>query len=141
MKTLKAIMTGLALLMVCGFASAKTITLNNPTKDEAVDTYTNAVVHGDLSGIENAIDDDAQFNMTRAGHTTILTKDELINYLKSGADFQQKCKCTGSVVQDTDDKYIKKVTMDFGGYIRTDVVTAERAGNGWKVTKVETSFN
>ncbi|MGZ3777504.1 MAG: hypothetical protein ACXVI9_07915, partial [Mucilaginibacter sp.] len=61
MKTLKAIMMGLALTLTIGVANAAPKTHHNLTKDEVVDTYTNAVVRGDLNGIDNAIDDNAQF--------------------------------------------------------------------------------
>ena len=140
MKTLKAMMMGLALLVFCGVANAGVKVSHNPTKDEVVDTYVNAVTKGDLSGIDNAIDEDAQFNTMRGDHVNTLNKGELLDYLKANANTKQDCKCTSSVMLDTDDKYVKKVVMQFGDITRTDVVTAERAGEGWKITKVETSF-
>ena len=33
-----------------------------------------------------------------------------------------------------------KVDMKYSDFTRTDVITAEHAGHGWKITKVETSF-
>jgi hypothetical protein len=140
MKTLKAMMMGLALLVFCGVANAGVKVSHNPTKDEVVDTYVNAVTKGDLSGIDNAIDEDAQFNTMRGDHVNTLNKGQLLDYLKDNANTKQDCKCTSSVMLDTDDKYVKKVVMQYGDITRTDLVTAERAGEGWKITKVETSF-
>ena len=140
MKTLKAMMIGLALLVFCGVANAGVKVLHNPTKDEVVDTYVNAVTQGDLKGIDDAIDEDAQFNTVRGDHVNTLNKGQLLDYLKDNANTKQDCKCTSAVMLDTDDKYVKKVVMQFGDITRTDVVTAERAGEGWKITKVETSF-
>lgn len=140
MKTLKAMMIGLAFLLVCGVASAAKPANHNSTKDEVIDAYLNAVVHGNLEGIDNAIDDDAQFNTVRGEHTNTLNKGQLIDYLKASAGAQQDCKCTATVVQDTDDIFIKKVDMNYGDFTRTDVITAQRVGNGWKITKVQTSF-
>ena len=78
MKTLKAMMMGLALLVFCGVANAGVRVSHNPTKDEVVDTYVNAVTHGDLKGLDDAIDDDAQFNTKRGDNVNTLTKDPAI---------------------------------------------------------------
>jgi hypothetical protein len=140
MKTLKAMMMGLALLLFCGVANAGVKISHNPTKDEVVETYVNAITHGDLKGIDNAIDDDAQFSTVRGDHVSTLNKGELLDYLKANANGGEDCKCSASVVQDSDDKYVKKVVMQYGDVTRTDVITVEPAGDGWKITKVETSF-
>ena len=140
MKTLKAMMIGLALLLVCGLANAAKPAYHNPTKDEVIDTYLNAVVHGNLDGIDNAIADEALFNTVRGERTTTLNKGQLIDYLKASAGAQQDCKFTATVVQDTDDTFVKKVEMNYGDFTRTDVITVQPAGNGWKITKVQTSF-
>jgi Putative lumazine-binding len=140
MKTLKAMMMGLALLVFCGVANAGVRVSHNPTKDEVVDTYVNAVTHGDLKGLDDAIDDDAQFNTKRGDNVNTLTKDQLLDALKADAGIRQDCKCTATVLQDMDDTFIKKVEMNYGDFTRTDVVTAQRTGYGWKITKVETSY-
>jgi hypothetical protein len=140
MKTLKAMMMGLALLVFCGVANAGVKVSHNPTKDEVVDTYVNAVTHGDLKGLDDAIDNDAQFNTKRGDHVNTLNKGQLLDDLKANAGTQQDCKCTATVVQDTDDTFTKKVEMNYGDFTRTDVITAQRAGDGWKITKVETSY-
>ena len=42
--------------------------------------------------------------------------------------------------KDDDEKKVMKVNMKYADYTRTDIVTAEPEGKGWKITKVETSF-
>jgi hypothetical protein len=133
---------GLALLIVCGVANASTkATHGNLTKEEVIDTYLNAVVHGKLTGIESAIDDDAQFNMTRGENVNTLSKKQMLAALKASENIEQDCKCTNKIVQDDDDTVIRKVEMKYGDFTRTDVITAQRSGNNWKITKVETSYN
>jgi hypothetical protein len=141
MKTLKFVMLGTALLFafVVTNAAAKT-THASPTKEEVINTYLNAVVHGKLDGIDNAIDNDAEFNMIRGGNVKTLTKPQIISSLKSSENVEQDCQCTKSVVQDSDDATVLKVEMKYNDFTRTDVITAERAANGWKITKVDTSF-
>lgn len=140
MKTLKALMMGLALLLVCSISQAAPISHGNSTKDQVIDTYLNAVVHGKLDGVSDAIDDDAQFAIKRGEHINTLTKAQIMDALKTNVNVEQDCQCTKSVMQDDDMKKVLKVDMKYADYTRTDIITAEPVGAGWKVTKVETSF-
>jgi len=141
MKTLKAMMVGMALLLVCGISqAAPTTSYDNSTKDEVMNTYLNAVVHGKLSGIDDAIDDDAQFDMKRGDNINTLTKSQILDALKTNANVEQDCQCTKTVVRDEDDIHVIKVDMKYTDFTRTDVITAQHEGNKWKITKVETSF-
>ena len=140
MKTLRAMMMGLALLLVCGISQAAPIGHGNSTKDEVLDTYLNAVVHGKIAGIDNVIDDDATFYMERGENVNTLTKSQIISSLKVNENIEQDCQCTKTVLQNEDDISKVKIEMKYKDFTRTDVVTAERASKGWKITKVETSF-
>jgi len=141
MKTLKAMMMGLALTLALGVANAAPKTHHNsPTKDEVIDTYLNAVVHGNTDGINNAIDDDAQFYTFHSDRVSQLNKGQMVAYLKANPAVSQDCQCSSTVLQDTDDIFVKKEEIKYDGVTRTDVITAQRAGDGWKITKVETSF-
>ncbi|MDB5134846.1 MAG: nuclear transport factor 2 family protein [Mucilaginibacter sp.] len=140
MKTLKSIMIGMALLLVSVATNAASTTHHNTTKDEVMDTYLNAVVHGKLEGIDNAIDDDAEFNMIRGNNVNTLHKQQILNTLKAGENIEQDCKCTKSIVQDNDDASTLKVEMKYADFTRIDLITAQRVAGGWKITKVDTSF-
>lgn len=140
MKTLKTMLMGLALLFAFGTAVAATATGSKPTKDEVFNTYLNAVVHGKLAGFEDAVDDDAQFNIIRGDNVNTISKQQVINSLKLAENVDQNCECTKTVVQDTDNMSVLKVEMKYADFSRVDVITAERAGKGWKITKVDTSY-
>ncbi|MDB5123050.1 MAG: nuclear transport factor 2 family protein [Mucilaginibacter sp.] len=140
MKTVKTMLMGLALLFAFGTAGAATPSGSKPTKDDVFNTYLNAIVHGKLNGIDDAIDNDAEFNYIRGDNVNRITKQQVINALKSDENVEQNCQCTRSVVQDSDDLSTLKVEMKYAGFTRVDVITAQRAGNGWKITKVDTSY-
>jgi hypothetical protein len=141
MKTLKSIMLGMALLLVSVATNAASKTTHHSTtKDEVMDTYLNAVVHGKLGGIDNVIDDDAEFNMIRGNNVNTLHKQQILSTLKAGENIEQDCKCTKSVVQDSDDASVLKVEMKYADFTRIDLITAQRVAGGWKITKVDTSF-
>ena len=131
---------GLALLLVGSISQAAPKSHGNSTKDEVLDTYLNAVMHGKLAGVNDAIDDDAQFNMKRGDRVNTLTKAQIIDALKSSENVDRDCQCAKTVLQDDDAKKVLKVDLKFSDYTRTDVITTERIGSGWKITKVETSF-
>jgi hypothetical protein len=140
MKTLKSIMMGLALLLVCNISKAAGSNYKGVSKDDAINTYLNAVVHGKLAGVEDVIADGVQFNMIRGDKVTTMNKEQLIGSLKAGENTEQDCKCSKSVVQDNDDATVTKVEMKYTDFTRIDVITTQKVGNGWKITKVDTSF-
>lgn len=141
MKTLKALMMGMALLLICGVSQAKSLISNDNSKDQPIDTYLNAVVHGKLNGIDNAIDDDAQFDMKRGDNVNTLTKSQIMSSLKVNENIEQDCQCTKTVVRNDDDVEVLKVDMKYQNFTRTDMITAHREGSKWRITRVETSFN
>ena len=140
MKTLKAMIMGMALLLICGASQATSLIGNDNSKDKAIDTYLNAVIHGKLAGIDDAIDNAAHFDMKRGNSVNTLTKSQILSSLKANENIEQECQCTKTVVRDDDDMKVIKVDMKYNDFTRTDVVTTEHAGSGWKITKVETSF-
>jgi Putative lumazine-binding len=141
MKILKKMMMALAVMFTCGVSyAASSHSTKNPTKDEVINTYLNAVVHGKLAGIDDAINDDAQFTMTRGERVNTLNKRQILENLKSSENIEQGCQCTKTVVQDSDDMTTQKVEMKYDDFTRTDVITAQRVGRGWEITKVDTSF-
>ncbi|HTK20422.1 MAG TPA: nuclear transport factor 2 family protein [Mucilaginibacter sp.] len=139
MKTLKAMVMGVALLFVCAMAQAAPAG-HNLTKDEVLDTYLNAVVHGKTAGIDDAIDDDATFSMQRGENVHTLTKSQVVSSLKANENIEQDCQCAKTVLQNDDDISKVKVEMKYKDFTRVDVVTARHQGNKWLITSVETSY-
>lgn len=143
MKTLRSMMLGLAMLATGSVVYAAPVSHhNNATKGEVVNTYVDAVVYGDLSNVSDAIADNAQFYTIRGAGTLVNahTKQEMMDYLKSEAALHEHCACTSTVLQDSGSTYIEKVEMKYKNLTRTDVITAHRDGDEWKITKVETSY-
>ncbi|MDB4904053.1 MAG: nuclear transport factor 2 family protein [Mucilaginibacter sp.] len=141
MKTLKSIVLSLVLLVVFigtkAAASTPSLALN---KDAVINIYLNAIVHGKLNGIDDAIDDDAHFNMIRGQVVNTLNKNQILNYLKAIGNTEQNCTFTTDVIKERDNVIIIKVEMKYNELTRTDIVTEVGSGNEWKITKVDTSF-
>jgi hypothetical protein len=129
------------LLFICQNLSASTLPKRSDlSKYRAVNIYINAVVHGKPNGITDAIDDDAFFNIQHGSKANVAYKPQLLYALRWTENTEQKCKYTKSIVWEDENLSIQKLSMKFPDFTRTDVITLQRAGSGWKITKVETSF-
>jgi len=140
MKTFKKMMLALAILLTAGAAYSATASSHAPGKEDVINTYLNAVVHGKLAGVEDIIDDDAEFNLIRGNNVNRLNKGQILAALQSSENIDTDCQCTKTVVQDSDEISTQRVEMKYADFTRVDVITAQHAGNGWKITKVDTSF-
>ena len=141
MKTLRTMMVGLALIAVCGVANAATTSHHGGNaKTEVIDTYVNAIVHGNLNDIDNAIYDDARFYIVHGPRVIISDKSHVLDYLKINEHIDQNCNCKSTVLLDSDEKFVEEVQIQYDAITRTDVITTQLTGDGWKITKVETSF-
>ncbi len=141
MKTLKSIVLSLVLLVVfMGTKAAASTPSLALSKDAVINIYLNAIVHGKLEGIDEAIDDDASFNMIRGQIVNTLNKNQILNYLKAIGNAEQNCTFTTDVIKERDNVIIIKVEMKYNELTRTDIVTEVGSGKKWKITKVDTSF-
>ena len=138
MKTLKSIMFGLALLLATGVANAKSTTPSALSKNDVVTVYTNAVIHGNLQNLEQALAKDVEYTMYRGEKTFKLNKQALIGSFKASENVEQKCQYTSTIVSDVDQTMVLKFDMQFDGYIRSSTLTIKKQGEDWKITKIET---
>jgi hypothetical protein len=141
MKTLKSIVLGLALLVVCSVAKANTYTDGeNLTQNYAINTYVNAMTHGKLKGLSEVLDSDVKFSMLRGKTVLNFNKSEMIESLAPTKDVDQDCTTTTSVVESNEAMAVIKVDMQFEGFLRTNMVTVTNTGKGWKITNIYSVF-
>ena len=140
MKTLKSMLTGIALLFICVAASATVKqSADKPTKSDVVNTYIDAIAHGKTDNLSNILDDGLQFNIVRGDNVNTLTKDQLLDYMKSNTVADAPVSTNTTIVRQDDDAYVVKVDFKYGDFTRTDTVTLEN-NSGWVVTKVQSTF-
>lgn len=141
MKTLKSIVLGLALLIVCSVAKANTYTDGeNLTQDYAISTYIDAMTHGKLKGLSEVLDSDVKFSMLRGKTVLHFTRNEMLESLNASKNVEQECTTTTSVVENNEAMAVIKVDMQFQGFLRTNMVTVTNTGKGWKITNVYSIF-
>jgi hypothetical protein len=135
MKILKSILLGLTLIIACTIAKAA----DKPSKLEVLDVFMNASTHGKITGLENVLDKDLEFNMKRGERTVTVNKAQALDYFKASENIEQQCKCSTTTIEDNDRYTVMKVEMKYETYTRINVVTIKDTTSGWKITKIDTS--
>ena len=133
-------MFGLALVLASTIANAnvKHYVSNALSKSDVVSVYTNAVIHGNLQNIEQALAKDVEFTIHRGEKAFKLNKQALMDSFKASENVEQTCQYTTSVVSDIDNTMVLRLDMQYEGYVRTSTITIKQQGNDWKITKIET---
>lgn len=141
MKTLKSMLGGLILLLVCATAANAAVkpAAMRLTKEDVVNIYIDAIAHGDMKGLDNVLDDSLHYIVQRGNNPMTLHKDDLMDYLRTNpAD--PSVTTTTTVVEDGDRHTRIRVEFKYAKYTRTDLLTLDDYG-GWMITKVESSFS
>ncbi len=138
MKTLKSVMFGLALLVACTAAKA----INKPTpatltKNDVLEIYLNAVIHGKIDGLDKILSDDVHYKMYRGDNVVNLNKKRILESFKASENIEQDCKYTTSIVEDNNDGMVVKLEMKYGNYTRVNLITISSDRPDWKITKIE----
>lgn len=137
MKTLKSIVLGLALLVVGTVANAANKPAIELTKNEVLNIYINALVHGKVDGLENILADDVKFTMYRGTSEVNLNKKNILAALKASENIEQGCTTTTAVLDETKKSMVVRVSMDYGGYKRINLLTISLNRADFKITKIE----
>jgi hypothetical protein len=141
MKTLKSIILGLALLVVCSVAKAnENAEGENLTKNYAINTYVDAMTRGKIQGLNEVIDQSAKFSMLRGKNVLSFSKSEMLESLKATKNVEQDCTTSTSTVESNSELAVVKVDMQFDGFTRSNYVTIANTGKGWKITNVYSVF-
>lgn len=141
MKTLRSMMLGLTLLIICGAVKANAAPINdNLTKTYAVNTYVNAITRGKLDGLNDVLDKSVKFSMLRGNDVLSFDKKEMLNFMRKDRNVQQTCLTSTHVVENSNDVAVVRVDMKYDNFVRSNYVTVANTGAGWKITNVYSVF-
>jgi len=141
MKNLKTLALSLAILVTF---TAKAVSINTDnealTVNHAVNTYVNALIHGQVSDLSAVIDQNAKFTMLRGKKMLSFSKADFINSIKENENVEQQCVTSTSVTESNNDLTVVKVDMKYTDFIRTSYVTLANTTDGWKITSIYSVF-
>ena len=142
MNTLVKTFAAAALIAVSTFAmaaegpGAKTTKANVKlsTADLALDHYVAVITEGESAGVEQLFTED--FNQKiQSSNVQSNSRSEVVKSLKKQKGEKLNCTVSTDIIEESADYMVAKVTLKFENFTKTDLVTLERVGNDWKVSK------
>ena len=138
MKTLKTIMLGVSLFIICSLNANAAQRAPRPSQTDVLNIFMNASTHGKIEGLEEVLANDMEYQVKRGTKTTITSKKQLLDLYKANQNIEQGCICTTNTIENADNVVVK-IDMKYDTYTRTNVVTMVNTNTGWRITKVNTS--
>ncbi|UPZ35270.1 nuclear transport factor 2 family protein [Sphingobacterium sp. PCS056] len=114
-------------------------TVNLSTADLAIDHYVAVMTEGQSAGVEQLFTTDFS-QKVHASEDKTNSRSEVISFLKKQKGEQLNCKTSTTIVQESADYMIAKVTMQFDGFTKTDLVTLVNDGGNWKISQSINSY-
>ena len=147
MRTLVKTFAAAALIAVSTFAmaaegpgtkSAKA-NVNLSTADLALDHYVAVTTEGESAGVEQLFA--ADFNQKiQSSNAQSHSREAVVKSLKKQKGEKLNCTVSTAIIEESADYMVAKVTLKFESFTKTDLVTLERVGNEWKVSKSINSY-
>ena len=120
-------------------AKATKTNVNLSTADFALDHYVAVTTEGESAGVEQLFADD--FNQKiQASNAQSNSRSEVVKLLKKQKGEKLNCAVSTDIIEESADYMVAKVTLKFENFTKTDLVTLERVGNDWKVSKSINSY-
>ncbi|PUV22524.1 nuclear transport factor 2 family protein [Sphingobacterium athyrii] len=147
MRTLVKTFAAAALIAVSTFAmaaegpgskSAKA-NVNLSTADFALDHYVAVTTEGQSAGVEQLFAEDFSQKI-QASNAQSHSREAVIKSLKKQKGERLNCMVSTYILEESADYMVAKVTLKFESFTKTDLVTLERVGNEWKVSKSINSY-
>jgi len=147
MKTLAKTFAAAALIAVSTFAmaaegpdaKATKVNINLSTADFALEHYVAVTTEGESSSVERLFA--ADFNQKiQAFNAQNHSRSEVVKLLKKQKGEHLNCAVSTAIIEESADYMVAKVTLKFENFTKTDLVTLERVGNDWKVSKSINSY-
>jgi len=147
MKTLVKTFAVAALIAVSTFAMAaegpgsksEKANVNLSTADFALEHYVAVTTEGESAGVEKLFAED--FNQKiQASNAQNHSRNEVVKSLKKQKGEKLNCTVSTDIIEESVDYMVAKVTLKFENFTKTDLVTLERVGNDWKVSKSINSY-
>lgn len=138
-KTIITIATVFAL--VIGF-NASAATMANPLKNfdsKAIAlTYLQTISSGDTQYNKHLYAKDFEYRNT--ANNQVVNKTEYLQFLKSNKGLQYNCTTNYDILDQTGNTAIGKAIMKFDNFTRIDYITLQQTLEGWKISKVVTTY-
>ncbi|MCS4165246.1 nuclear transport factor 2 family protein [Sphingobacterium sp. BIGb0116] len=147
MKTLVKTFAASALIAVSTFAmaaegpgaKATKTNVNLSTADFALEHYVAVTTEGESAGVEQLFAGDFSQKI-QSSNAQSNSRTGVVKLLKKQKGEKLNCTVSTDIIEESADYMVAKVTLKFENFTKTDLVTLERVGNDWKVSKSINSY-
>lgn len=137
-KTLATIASAFIMITsMSAFAIEKSSPLKHAASATAVSDYLQATTRGTTTQ-EDLFADSFAYSNTANGDS--FDKKAYTDFLKAHQAIQFDCETSYTILDETGKTCIAKATMKFDNFTRVDYITLQQGSEGWKVSKVVTSY-
>ena len=147
MRTLVKTFAAAALIAISTFVMAaegpgsksEKANVNLSTADLALDHYVAVTTAGESAGVEQLFAED--FNQkVQASNAQNHSRSEVVKSLRKQKGEKLNCTVSTHILEESADYMVAKVTLKFENFTKSDLVTLQRDGNSWKVSKSVNSY-
>ncbi|GHE28828.1 nuclear transport factor 2 family protein [Sphingobacterium griseoflavum] len=138
-KTLTTIAAAIIMISsFSSFAAEKTNPLKNVESSKVINTYLEATTLGSVEQNKFLFADDFQYSNSANNDT--FNKREYTAFLKAHKGVNFDCKTNYEILDQSGKACMAKATMVFENFTRVDYITLSQDQDGWKVSKVVTTY-
>ena len=128
----------IAVVATVFYAHADSKTYKKLDSKEVIMHYTAATLLGNTTHNKHIFADDFEYSNT--ANNNKVDRKAYIKHLKSIKDLKYNATQTLEIIDQVGKSAVGKVTMDFGSFTRVDHITMIQSNNGWKISKVVTTY-
>ncbi|MNX85018.1 putative lumazine-binding protein [compost metagenome] len=120
-------------------SKSEKVNVNLSTADFALEHYVAVTTEGESAGLEQLFAED--FNQkVQSANAQSHSREAVVKSLKKQKGEKLNCTVSIDIIEESADYMVAKVTLKFENFTKTDLVTLERVGNDWKVSKSINSY-
>jgi len=138
-KTLtSAIAAALVFVSLNSFASSPSSTTIEETTKSMVETFVTSLVNCTVSYDKKMFANN--FEYINTANNNKLNKKQFLKLLEQNKGLEFDAKTSYEILEETNDICIAKSVCQFSDFSRVDYITLAKTGEGWKITKVMTTY-
>ncbi len=126
--------------------SSATMAANGPDKglnlssaNLAIDSYLDVITEGQSANVEQLFGTDFKQRIN-GQHPKTHTRSEVIGFLKKQKGEKLNCKTTTTILEQSADYAVAKVTMQFDHFTKIDYITLTKENNIWLISSSVQSY-
>ncbi|WP_286897624.1 MULTISPECIES: hypothetical protein [Sphingobacterium] len=113
--------------------------VNLSTADFALEHYVALTTEGESAGVEQLFAEDFSQKI-QSSNAQSNSRSGVVKLLKKQKGEKLNCAVNTDILEESADYMVAKVILKFENFTKTDLVTLERVGNDWKVSKSINSY-